>query len=96
MIQSSPVQALKETAELPDFYTMTLHYKDGTSRMVEAVKSVVYPETMILEILSKKNTWLWIPMDSVKEIELDENFAKIAELSEKRRLHELQLKKGGA
>lgn len=96
MIQSSTVQALKETAELPDFYTMTLYYKDGTSRVVEAVKSVVYPETMILEILSKQNNWLWIPMDSVKEIELDENFAKIAELSEKKRLSALQHKKEGA
>lgn len=92
MIQSSPVQALKETLDIPDFYTMILYYKDGTTRTVEAVKSVVYPETMILEILSKKNTWLWVPMDSVKEIELDENFAKIAELSEKRR----QSQQGGA
>lgn len=72
----------KEHSELPDQYGMKIHFLTGGFEDIEAVKHRIYPETQLVEYLTKEDEYELVPIASIKKIKFDKRFSKIIQLRE--------------
>ena len=72
----------KEHSELPDQYGIKILYLTGGFEDVEVVKHRIFPETQLMEYLTKEDQYELVPIASIKKIEFDKRFSKIVQLRE--------------
>jgi hypothetical protein len=72
----------KEHSELPDQYGVRIYFLTGGFEDVEVVKHRIYPETQLLEYLTKEDEYELVPTASIKKMKFDKRFSKICQLRE--------------
>ncbi len=81
MMQTRPFIP-KLIKDMPDFWTVNIHFLDGTNFEWKIVRSYV-DDKGIYSILTHDDEWKWYPVSSIKGVESCKNFSKIKALEEK-------------
>jgi hypothetical protein len=71
----------KDNQELPDSYTFTIHYLDGSKEEFEAASHTLSDK--LFEFVTKDNLISWTVVSSIKRIEFDKQFSKIVAIKGK-------------
>lgn len=90
---NAPIFIPKDQKDIPDSYKMKISYITGAVDEIEVVQHSIIDKVSnggevfgvsfapIVEYLTIKNTWGWIPISSIKRLDFDENCTKLMELA---------------
>ena len=71
----------KDNQELPDSYSFTIHYLDGSKEEFEAASHKLGDK--LFEFVTKDDLIHWTTITSIKRIEFDKQFSKIVAIKGK-------------
>ncbi len=78
------LELIKEDPELPDFYGITVHYRNGKSEKFEVAQHSYPPNPSRLEFVTHDNQWNCILWESISRLEFDKSFSKVVAIHEKK------------
>lgn len=70
----------KEHPDLPDYYKIDVHYFTGPVETFEIVSHAILKEIKTIEIITKDDCFILIPLSTIKKICFDKNWNKIVEI----------------
>lgn len=76
------VMVPKEHPEMPDFYGVTVYYKEGGSEKFKIATKYYSSEFNYLELRTAEDKFIVIPFNSIRKMEFDGKFTKIVQLKE--------------
>ncbi|HCU24359.1 MAG TPA: hypothetical protein DF383_05015 [Deltaproteobacteria bacterium] len=79
------IDLIKEHPDLPDFYGITVHFRNGDSKKFEVAQHSYLQNPARLEFVTHDNHWNCILWDSVAWLEFDKAFSKVVEIHGQRK-----------